>query len=37
MEADKGTWGSLNSTVGPGVMWRMLCVPRDTGCLYKRR
>ena len=30
-------WGSLSSTEGPGVVWKMLCVPKDTRCLHSKR
>ena len=33
----KAIWGSLSITAGPGVVWRMLCVPKDTGGLYSKR
>ena len=28
--------GSLSSTEGPSVVWRMLCVSKDTGYLYSK-
>lgn len=33
----KAIWGSLSITAGPGVVWRMLRVPKDTGGLYNKR
>ena len=33
----KAIWGSLSITAGPGVVWRMLRVPKDTGGLYSKR
>ena len=30
-------WGSMSSTEGPGVVWRMLRVPEDTGCVHSKR
>ena len=30
-------WGSLSSTEGPGVVCKMLCVPKDTRCLHSKR
>jgi hypothetical protein len=33
----KAIWGSLSITAGPGVVWRMLRVSKDTRGLYSKR